>query len=61
MADEAKAKEKPAAPTQAVVNIPGLGAVTAVAVKLPSGQIVLRHPSELQKQTPPKPAGGGKA
>ena len=53
-------KEKVPAPVQAVVNIPGLGAVTAVAVRLPSGQIALRHPEELQKQVPPKPAGGAK-
>lgn len=41
------------------VSIPGLGAVPVVAVKLPSGQVVLRHPDELQKQTPPKPQTGG--
>lgn len=45
--------------TQPVVSIPGLGAVPVVAVRLPSGQVVLRHPDELQKPTPATPATGG--
>ena len=42
-----------------MVSIPGLGAGPVVAVRLPSGQVVLRHPDELQKPNPPAPAGGG--
>lgn len=38
------------------VSIPGLGAVPVVAVKLPNGEIALRHPNELQKTVPAVPA-----
>jgi hypothetical protein len=36
--------------TQGVVQLPGLGAVPVVAVRLPDGTIALRHPSELIKR-----------
>lgn len=34
---------------QPIVSIPGLQAVPVVAVRLPNGEIALRHPSELAK------------
>lgn len=37
-----------------VISIPGVGKIPVVAIKLPSGQVALRHPSELS--TPPAPA-----
>lgn len=46
--------------TQPVVNIPGLQPVPYVAIKLPSGEIALRHPSELQKLPSPAKAKGAK-
>jgi hypothetical protein len=36
-----------------IVQIPGLAPVEVVAIRLPDGTIALRHPSELQKPTPP--------
>lgn len=42
------------------VSIPGLGAVPVVAIRLPNGDIALRHPNELQKTVPAiAPAKGG--
>jgi len=42
------------------VNLPGLGAVPVVAIRLPDGTIALRHPSELVKQpAQTKISGGG--
>lgn len=45
--------------TVPVVNLPGLGAVPVVAVRLPDGTIALRHPSELIKQPPSNVKIGG--
>lgn len=45
---------------QQTVNLPGLGAVQVVAVRLPDGSIALRHPSELIKQ-PSQVQTGGKS
>lgn len=42
------------------VNLPGLGAVPVVAVRLPDGTIALRHPSELIKQPAQVKQTGGK-
>jgi D-alanyl-D-alanine carboxypeptidase len=44
---------------QQLVNIPGLGAVQVVVIKLPNGQVALRHPSELIKQPPSNIKVGG--
>jgi hypothetical protein len=44
-----------------IVNIPGLGAVPVVLIKLPDGSIALRHPSELIKQPPSNIKIGGKS
>lgn len=41
--------------TQPIVSLPGLQAVPVVAIRLPNGEIALRHPSELQK-VPATPA-----
>ena len=41
------------------INLPGLGAVLVVAIRLPDGTIALRHPSELIK-TPATVKTGGK-
>ena len=40
------------------VNLPGLGAVPVVAIRLPDGTIALRHPSELIKQPATVKIGG---
>lgn len=45
--------------TVPVADVPGLGAIPVVAVRLPNGQVALRHPDELQKLPAPAPAGGG--
>lgn len=47
--------EKPPVVPQ-IISIPGLQAVPVVAVRLPNGEIALRHPSELAK-LPVIPAG----
>jgi hypothetical protein len=47
--------------SQPVITIPGLGAVPVVAVRLPDGTVVLRHPSELGKTVPPLKTGGNKS
>lgn len=39
-----------------IVQIPGLQPVAVVAVRLPNGEIALRHASELQKVVPAAPA-----
>lgn len=38
------------------VAVPGLQSVPWVAVKLPDGTIVLRHPDELEKKSPAEEA-----
>lgn len=46
--------------TQPVISIPGMVGVPWVAIKLPNGQIALRHPDELQKIPSPAKAKGAK-
>lgn len=55
MADDVK---QPVA--ESTVNVPGLQAVPWVAVRLPSGIVVLRHPDELTKIPNAAPVAGAK-
>lgn len=43
--------------SQPVVQVPGLGAVPVVVVKLKDGTTALRHPSEVLTGVPPSKAG----